>query len=143
MTDTKFKNSTTFHPQIDGQNEVVNRIVIHLLRRYCDKHHKLCDEHLHDIYHAYDREKHSSINTSPFEACYGYLPISLLYFIFEKDVFIHGHSDIDKARKFMEQIQLIHHTTQEQLEKSQSNYEARHDKHWVDHKFQLGYEVWL
>jgi len=32
---------------------------------------------------------------------------------------------------------------QEQLEKCQSNYKARHEKHWVDHKFQVGDEVWL
>ena len=64
-------------------------------------------------------------------------------FIFEKDVAIKGHSDIDKARKFIEWIQLIHHIVQEQLEESQSSYKARHDKRWVDHKFQVGDEVWL
>ena len=49
----------------------------------------------------------------------------------------------DKARKFIEKIQLIHHKMQEQLEKSERSYKARHDKHWVDHKFQVGDEVWL
>jgi len=32
---------------------------------------------------------------------------------------------------------------QEELEKSQRNYKARHDKHRVDKKFQVGDEVWL
>ena len=32
---------------------------------------------------------------------------------------------------------------QEQLEKNQSNYKARHDKHRVDHKFQVGDKFWL
>ena len=32
---------------------------------------------------------------------------------------------------------------QEKLEKSQSTYKARHDKHQVDHKFQVGDEVSL
>eukprot|EP00253_Pinus_taeda_P024068 PITA_24068 len=98
---------------------------------------------LHYIHHAYNREKHSSTNTSRFEACYGYLPRSPLDFIFEEDVAIEGHSDIDKARKFIEKIQLIHHTVQEHLEKSQSSYKARHEKHRVNHKFQVGDEVWL
>ena len=64
-------------------------------------------------------------------------------FIFEKDVAIYGHSDIDKTRNFIEKIQLVHHTVQKQLEKRQSSYKAKHDKHRVDHKFQVGYEAWL
>ena len=40
-------------------------------------------------------------------------------------------------------LQLVHHTVQEQLDKSQSIYKERHEKHWVDHKFQVGDEVWL
>lgn len=104
MMDTKLKKSTTFHPQIDERTEVVNRKFIHLLRGYCSKHPKLWDEELYYIQHAYNRENYSSTNTSPFEACYGYLPRSPLDFIFEKYVTIDGHSDIDKARKFIEKI---------------------------------------
>ena len=110
MMDTKLKKSTTFHPQKDGKTEVVNRIIIYLLIGYCSKHPKLWDEKLHYIHYAYNKAKHSSTNTSPFEACLGYLPRSSLDFIFEKYVTIVGHSDIDKARKFIEKIQLIHHT---------------------------------
>ena len=58
MMETKLKKSTTFHPQIDGQTEVVKRIVIHLPRVYCSKHPKLWDEQLHYIQHAYIRRFH-------------------------------------------------------------------------------------
>jgi hypothetical protein len=141
--DTKLKKSTSFHPQTDGQTEVVNRTVVHLLRGYCSKHPKLWDEHLHYIQHAYNRAKHSSTQTSPFEACFGYLPKSPLDFIFGKDIAIDGQYDIDRAEKFIEQIQSIHQMVQEQLEKSQAKYKTRHDKHRVDHSFQVGDEVWL
>ena len=109
--------------------------MIHLLHGYCIKHPKLWDEHLHYIQHAYNRAKHSSTQTSPFEACLGYFPKSPLDLIFGKDVAIDGHSDIDKARRFIEQIQLVHQRVQEQLETSQGKYKARHNKHRVDHKF--------
>ena len=32
---------------------------------------------------------------------------------------------------------------QEQLEKSQAKYKTRHDKHWVDHSFEVGDGFWL
>ena len=108
MMHTKLKKSTAFHPQTDGQTEVVNITIVHLLRGYCNKHPKLWDEQLHYIQHAYNQENHSSKNTSPFKSCFGYFPKSPLDFIFENDVAIDGHSDIDKARKFIEIIQIIH-----------------------------------
>jgi len=58
--DTKLKKSTTFHLQTDGQTEMVNRTMIHLLRGYCNKNPKLWDEHLYYVQHAYNWAKHSS-----------------------------------------------------------------------------------
>ena len=60
-----------------------------------------------------------------------------LDFIFEKDVAIDRHSDIYKAQKFIEKIQIIHQKVQEELEKSQRKYKERHDKHRFDHKFRF------
>jgi hypothetical protein len=114
---------------------VVNITVVHLLCGYCNKHPKLWDEHLHYIQCAYNWDNHSSTQTSPFEACFGYLPKSPLDFIFGKYVAIDGHYDIDRAKKFIEKIQLVHQMVQEQLEKKQAKYKTRHDTHRVDHSF--------
>jgi hypothetical protein len=97
LMDTKLKKSTAFHLQTDGQTEMVNRTVVHLLRAYCGKHPKLWDEHLHYIHHAYNQAKHSSTQMSPFEACFGYFPKSPLDFIFGKDIAIDGQYDIDRV----------------------------------------------
>jgi hypothetical protein len=102
--DTKLKKSTDFHLQTNGQKRVVNRIVVHILHGYCSKHPKLLDENLHYIQHAYNRAKHSSTQTSPFEACFGYLPKYPLDFTFGKDIAIDGQYDIDREEKFIEQI---------------------------------------
>jgi hypothetical protein len=87
--------------------------------------------------------KQSSTQRSPFETCLGYLPKSPLYFVFGKDIAVDRHSDVEKATKFIERIQLIHQAIQEQLEKSQAKYKVRHDMHRVDHQFKVGDQVWL
>jgi hypothetical protein len=138
---TKLKKSTTFHPQTDGQTKVVNRTIVHILCGYCNMHPKLWDEHLHYIQHAYNQVNHSSTQTSPFEACFGYLLKYPLDFIFGKDIAIDGQYDIDREKKFIEQIQLVHQMVQEQLEKIQAKYKTRHDKQRVDHSFQVGDEI--
>jgi hypothetical protein len=74
--DTKLKYSTSFHPQTDGKTEVVNRMLVQLLRGYNNKHPKTWDEHIVYIQHSYNRALHSSTNKSPFETCFGYLPPS-------------------------------------------------------------------
>ena len=62
-------------------------------------------------------------------------------FVFGKDTTVDGHSDVDKATKFIEQIQEIHQAVQEQLEKIQAKYKVRHDKHQMEHSFQVGDQV--
>ena len=66
-----------------------------------------------------------------------------LDFIFGKDIVVDGQYDIDRVEKFIEQIQSIHQVVQEQLEKSRAKYKTRHEKHRVDHSFQVGDEVFL
>ena len=44
----------------------------------------------------------------------------------------------DMARKFIQRIQQVHQAVKEQLEKSQAQYKSRHEKHRVDHQFQVG-----
>ena len=73
----------------------------------------------------------------------GYFPKSPLDIIFGKYVSIYGHSDIDKAKRFIKKIQLVHQAVQECLEKIQVKYKTRHDKHRVDHNSQVDDEVWL
>jgi hypothetical protein len=63
--DTKLKYSTAFHPQIDGQTEVINRMLVQLLRGYNSRHPNIWDEKIVYIQHYYNRALHS-------------LPISLL-----------------------------------------------------------------
>nr|KYP37768.1 Transposon Ty3-G Gag-Pol polyprotein [Cajanus cajan] len=68
---TKLLFSTTCHPQIDGQTEVVNRSLSTMLRAVLKRNHKSWDEYLPHIEFAYNRVVHKTTNISPFEAVYG------------------------------------------------------------------------
>ena len=48
---------------------------------------------------------------------------------------VDGHHDANKALKFIQRIQVVHQAVQEQLEKSQAKYKAKHDNHRIDHQF--------
>jgi hypothetical protein len=143
MMDTKLKRSTAFHPQTDGQTKVVNKTMVLLLQGYCSKHPKLWDAYMPYVQHAYNRALHSSTPSSPFETCFRYLPKVPLDLMYGKYADVNEEQIEDRARKFIQRIQQIHQVVMEQLEKSQAQYKARHEKHMVDHKFQVGDWVWF
>jgi hypothetical protein len=117
--------------------------MVHLLRGYCNKHPKLWDEQFPYVQHAYNHAMHSSTQRTPFEVCLGYFPKSPMDFSFGEASKEDGQDDTDKVERFIQRIQQVHQAVQEQLEKSQAKYKARHDKHQVDHQFQVGDQVWL
>jgi len=71
----QLKFSTAFHPQIDGQTKVVNRILVHALRIHFGRR-KQWDNYLHILQHSYNKATHSSTRFSPFEVCLGFQPAS-------------------------------------------------------------------
>jgi len=145
MMDTRLKKSTTFHPQTDGQTEVVNRTMVHMLRGYNAKHPKTWDDSLPYLQFAFNRAVHGSSGKSPFETCYGYLPPSPFDVVFSSHEVPQGKGEDDrlKAQRFLEKISQIHATVEAQLKKSQAKYKAKHDKHRVPCNFGVGDLVWL
>jgi hypothetical protein len=76
MMDTKLTKLTSFHPQTDGKIEVVNRMIIHIIRMYNSKHPHTWDEILPYVQHSYNRSLHSSIGHIPFQVCLGFQPLA-------------------------------------------------------------------
>ncbi|GKV43147.1 hypothetical protein SLEP1_g50480 [Rubroshorea leprosula] len=75
---TKLLLLTTCHPQIDGQTEVVNRMLSTLLCSIIQKNLKNWEKCLPHIEFAYNRSIHSATNCSPFEVVYGFNPLTPL-----------------------------------------------------------------
>ena len=73
--DTKLAKSTAFHPQTDGQTEVVNRMVVHILRMYNSKHPRTWDDNLPYVQHNYNKAIHISTGHSLFQVGLGFQPL--------------------------------------------------------------------
>jgi hypothetical protein len=54
LLNTKITKSTTFHPETDGQTNVVNRMIVHILHMYNSKHPHTWDESLPYVHHNYN-----------------------------------------------------------------------------------------
>ncbi|RDY06410.1 hypothetical protein CR513_09604, partial [Mucuna pruriens] len=75
---TKLLFSTTYHPQTDGQTEVVNRTLDQLLRCFVKKSLRNMRIRYPMLSFAYNRLFNYTTSYSPFELAYGFNPLSPL-----------------------------------------------------------------
>jgi len=73
----KLNLSTAYHPQTDGQTERVNQCVENYLRSMVFNQQKKWVRWLPMAEWWYNPNHHSSLNSTPFEALYGYVPPQL------------------------------------------------------------------
>ena len=147
MLDTKLTKCTTFHPQTDGQIEVVNKIIVHILCMYKSKHPHTWDEILPYVQQNYNRIIHSSTSHNPFQVGLGFQPLCpvdvVIPFAATQEDSDHVQSEAYKANNFIERIQHIFQQVHDILERVNDKYKQRHDQHWVPHNFQVGDKVSL
>ena len=104
--------SCAYHPQTDGQTEVVNHSLGNLLRSLVSDHLKSWDQRLYQAKFAYNRSVNRSIGFSPFVITYGYnprTPLDLAPIPNLKRVNV-------KAEDLIAQIQEIHTATAKRLQ---------------------------
>ena len=70
----KRRLSTAFHPQTDGQTEILNRILENYLRAYTNLEQMNWARLLPSAEFAYNNSRNSSTKITPFRALYGYDP---------------------------------------------------------------------
>ena len=108
MLDTKLTKSTTFHPQNDGQTEVVNRMIVHILHMYNSKHPCTWDESLPYVQQSYNQGLHNSNSHSPFQVGLGFQPLCpidiAMPFVATPADSAHVHSEANKENNFIEHI---------------------------------------
>ncbi|KAJ4719092.1 RNA-directed DNA polymerase [Melia azedarach] len=123
--DTKLQYSSAFHPQTDGQTEVVNRTLGNMLRCICGEKPKQWDAVLPQVEFAYNSMMNRSTGKTPFEVVYLQPPRHALDL-----VTLPALPGVSKAAENMaEKIQKIHEEVCASLESANEKYKQDADQH--------------
>jgi hypothetical protein len=126
--------SSTYHPQTDGQTEVVNRSLGDLLRSLVTEHHSQWDQILPQVEFAYNDSPNRSTGQSPFQIMYGMQPrgVSELRNLEQSEFRSVGVED------FAAEMQELHSKIRERLQSSSQEYKRRADQHRRELQFKVG-----
>ena len=133
---TELTPSTSYHPQTDGQTEIVNKWVEGYLRNYIAGQQRAWVKWLHLGEYCYNTSFHMSIQMSPFMALYGYDAPNFLDLLF-------GDSRVPKAKDMLQECQDIMRSLKENLQKAQNQQKQYADQHRVERFFEVGDMVYL
>ena len=133
---SKLKASSSYHPQTDGQTEVVNRTLEQYLRCYCHDEQTRWKEFIPWAEYWYNTSHHASINMSPFEVVYGRPPPVLS--TYEKGM----ARNEEVERELLARNEIIAKVKKE-LEKAQGRMKKYYDQGRRDVTFEPGEYVYL
>jgi len=131
---TKLQFSNAYHPQTDGQTEVVNRSLGNLLRCLVTDHTASWDLLLSQAEFAYNNSVNCSTRRSPFEVVIGLqplTPVDLVPLPLPPRV-------SEGAEDFLRHIHEIHEEVRKKIALSNESYKTRVDAHRRVVEFQPG-----
>ncbi|GJW82986.1 putative reverse transcriptase domain-containing protein [Tanacetum coccineum] len=138
MMNTQLNFSSAYHPQTDGQTEVVNRSIGNLLRCLVGDHVKAWDQKLCQAEFAHNHAVNRSTGFSPFQVVYSAQPRGPLDLMTPRV----SSSVPKKVQDFVAGLHDVHKVVHENLVRANSKYkqDADHKRRHVD--FEEGDFVW-
>ena len=123
MLNTKLKFSSAFHPQVDGQTEVVNRSLGDLLSCLVGEHINNWDQILPMVEFAYNSSVNRSTGRSSFEIVIGLLPRKPINLV---PLPIEARPSVE-AEAFSKHIQDLHDDVRRKISLNNENYKVHAD----------------
>jgi hypothetical protein len=136
LVGTELTPSTSYHPQMDGQTEIVNKWLEGYLRNYVSGQQKAWIKWLHLGEHCYNTTYHMSIGMTPFRYLYGYDVPTFVDRVF-------GDNRAPKAKYWVQESQDILRTLKKNLQMAQNQQKVYADRHRVERSFEVGDLVYL
>ncbi|MCO5574990.1 hypothetical protein L7F22_028787 [Adiantum nelumboides] len=112
--------SSSYHPQTDGQSEIVNSAVLDLLKCYVSDNPAQWEHYLPLVEFAYKTTIHSSTDKAPFEVVEGARKPPPMVKVMD---------DVFEADKFVEDLDLACQQVQQTIQKAQEKQKKAADKH--------------
>ncbi|KAL7148069.1 hypothetical protein ABFS83_06G152600 [Erythranthe nasuta] len=134
MMGTKLKFSTAYHPQTDGQTDVVNRSLDNLLRCLVGEHMRSWHSILPIAEFAYKNSVNRSIGMSPFEVVYGHKPRAPIDLI-PMSV---SHRPSEFANAFAQHIHDLHAEINRRINENNEKYQRSANAHRTFREFSVG-----
>jgi hypothetical protein len=126
--------SSAYHPQTDGQTEVVNKSLGDLLRSLVTEHHSSWDNIFLQAEFAYNNSVNRSTGQSPFQIVYGIQ----LRGISELSDSEQNATRSASAEDFAEAMKELHSRVKGRLQNSSQEYKRRADQHRRQLQFEVG-----
>jgi hypothetical protein len=133
---TTLSFSSSYHPQTDGQTEVLNRCLETYLRCFVSETPKMWTKYLPMAEFWYNTTLHSAIGMTPFEALYGRPPPKLVDYI-------PGESKIASLDEALQQRHQILKLLKENLHRARNRMIQQANKKRTDKSFEPGQWVYL
>ncbi|PNY00428.1 hypothetical protein L195_g023708, partial [Trifolium pratense] len=133
---TSLAFSSSYHPQSDGQTEVLNRCLETYLRCFVSDEPRLWLRFLALAEFWYNTSFHTAIGMTPFEALYGRKPPTLVHYT-------PGTSKIESLDELLTQKTLVLKVLKENLVKARNRMIIQANQHRQDRNFEVGQWVYL
>ncbi|GKB98047.1 ty3-gypsy retrotransposon protein [Tanacetum coccineum] len=133
---TKLLHSSAYHPQTDGQTEVVNRCLEMYLRAFVFDEPRTWARLLYLAEFCYNTSHHSSINMSPFKALYGRDVTSIHNYVPGSTVTGSIENSLLEHQKIMDSLK-------HSIEVSKQKMVTQANKHRLEKHFAVGDFVYL